>query len=275
VSRTGPRRRSPFSNSTDLGRRRKQELDLALHLRVVWRFRYLVAAGLIAACGLTILTVARVELGHGKPRLVYRKAEIWGGSEKLLITQAGVPWGRLALPTTASGNSQSQTFADPSSLSSLAPFYAQLANSDAVQRFLPLGAVRATPVVDTSTPYASVLPILQFNAVATSPKRAKELAASAVSIFRRFVTMQQAAANIPPGQRVLLEPLNDPAVPQLVQGRKKSLAIVVFMTVLVATLGLAFILENLRPRVSALVEVSDDPGVLNEQLVTAHGPRSA
>jgi hypothetical protein len=38
---------------------------------------------------------------------------------------------------------------------------------------------------------------------------------------------------------------------QLVAGRKKTLAIVTFLAVMIATVGLAFVLENLRPAMSA------------------------
>jgi hypothetical protein len=34
---------------------------------------------------------------------------------------------------------------------------------------------------------------------------------------------------------------------QLVKGRKKTLAIVAFLAVMIATVGFAFVLENLRP----------------------------
>lgn len=237
-------------------------MDISLYARVIWRFRFLVALGFVAACGLATLAVAQVDFKGGTPTLTYRKHELWMGSQKLLITQKGVPWGRLSLPTT-SGNTQSssrsgQVFADPSRLASLAPFYAQLANSAAIQRFFPIGSVKATPVVDNSTAYANVLPILQFNAFAFTPQKAESLAQSAARLFKNYVTKQQASASIPQGQRVLLQPLTDTMPPLLVQPRKKSLAIVAFVTIMIATLGLAFILENLRPRERTIVEVAAD-----------------
>jgi hypothetical protein len=38
----------------------------------------------------------------------------------------------------------------------------------------------------------------------------------------------------------------------LVQGHKKTLPMLVFVTVIIATLGLVFVLENLRPEVRAV-----------------------
>lgn len=238
-------------------------MDIGLYVRVVWRFRFLIALGFAAACLLATLAVAQLDFKGGVPTLTYRKHELWMGSQKLLITQKGVPWGRLSLPTTSgsttsSSSSKGQVFADPSRLASLAPFYAQLANSAAIQRFFPIGSVKATPVVDNSTAYANVLPILQFNAFAFTPQKADSLAQSAAKLFRNYVTKQQASASIPQGQRVLLQPLTDTMPPLLVQPRKKSLAIVAFVTIMIATLGLAFILENLRPRERTLVEVAAD-----------------
>lgn len=254
-------------------------MDLALHLRVIWRFRYLVAVGLLVAVCLTILATARVDF-NGGPHLVYRQSEVWAGRARLLLTQPGVPWGRTVFPdtsTTASSSKKQQQqpiFADPGRLSSLASFYAQLGNSDAVQRHLPRGAVTATPVVDTSTNYTQPLPILEFLAVAPTPQRANRLAGQAAAVFTRYVTQQQNAANIPSGQRVYLQTLNRPAEPQLVKARKMTLPIVVFLTMLVATLALAFVLENLRPRVRIAEAEPTTQEVVNDRLVQARAQRS-
>ena len=232
-------------------------MDLAAHLRVIWRFRLLVLGGFVCAVALTVLATARVELGHGGPKLVYRKAEIWQSSARVMITQRGLPWGRtvLAIPGTAAAppaGGTSQTFADPNRLASLASLYAQLVNGDDVQARLRLGStdkVVAAPVADMTTGYATQLPILSIDATALSPGRAQSLAARAAAVFMRFIGSQQRRAGIPNGQRVRLELLNRPLRPLLLQGRKLTLPIVVFATVLIATLGLAFILENLRPLV--------------------------
>ena len=63
---------------------------------------------------------------------------------------------------------------------------------------------------------------------------------------------QQQAAKIPTDQRINLQIVQRATAPVVVEPRKKTLAVVVFGAVLVATVGLAFILENLRPRVRAV-----------------------
>jgi hypothetical protein len=54
---------------------------------------------------------------------------------------------------------------------------------------------------------------------------------------------------VAPGKRVRVEVVRQPQVPTLLVPRKKTRPIIVFLTVAIATFGLAFILENLRPRV--------------------------
>ena len=60
--------------------------------------------------------------------------------------------------------------------------------------------------------------------------------------------------------------------PVVVEPRKKTLAVVVFVALMVATVGLAFILENLRPRVRAVAPAApafradvDDDGEQRER----------
>ena len=81
-------------------------------------------------------------------------------------------------------------------------------------------------------------------------------AISAVDYGRRalveYVQRQQQEAKIPTDQRIHLQIVQRATKPVVVGPRKKTLAIVVFLAVLVATIGLAFILENLRPRVRAV-----------------------
>ena len=59
-------------------------------------------------------------------------------------------------------------------------------------------------------------------------------------------------AKIPTDQRIDLQSVQRATRPVVVEPRKKILAIVVFLAVIAATVGLAFILENLRPRVRAV-----------------------
>jgi len=121
-------------------------MDISLYGRVIWRFRWLVALGLILAIALSVLSIAKVS-SHG---LSYRKHEIWQSSTTVLITQHGFIWGRSVVPPSQPGATTG-----PGWLSGLAELYAQFANSDQVKALmLRDGAsknwtVTATPVIAT------------------------------------------------------------------------------------------------------------------------------
>jgi hypothetical protein len=66
----------------------------------------------------------------------------------------------------------------------------------------------------------------------------------------QYVKSQQALAAIPNGDRVDLQVLQNATPPILLQPRRKTLPIVIFVAVMTAVVGLAFILENARPRVT-------------------------
>ena len=69
-------------------------MDLKLYLRVLWRFRILMAAGALLAATLAFLSFVRVDPG-GSPLLSYRDDEQWVTYSMLFVTQQGFPWGRL------------------------------------------------------------------------------------------------------------------------------------------------------------------------------------
>jgi len=231
-------------------------MDLNLYLRVIWRFRVLVVLGVLLAVALAGLTMFKVS----SKGLHYRQHETWASQAVLLITQSGFPQGRSVYPSavTKDGVVQPSTsFADPSHFADLAAFYAKLAGSDAViqlmeQQSHPAGVIGAAPVTIGSGSKTSPLPLLAITGEAAHPRAARKTAAAGAKAFITYLTRQQNAAGIPPKQRVLVQVMNQPSQASLVQGRKKTIPIVVFLTVLIATLGLAFILENLRPRVRAI-----------------------
>src|SRR5687767_14202280 len=103
-------------------------MDLALYIRVLWRFRVLVVFGLVLAFSLALLSFVRVSFDEGEPTLSYRKAEVWQSETTLLVTRRGRPWTRITTsPETG------EELSDPFQFSKLALFYSRIANSDAVQ----------------------------------------------------------------------------------------------------------------------------------------------
>jgi hypothetical protein len=120
------------------------------------------------------------------------------------------------------------------------------------------GIVTANSFVNTQTSQKYPLPLLAITADASSPGRAVTLARRAARAFQAFIVDQQNAANIKPGSRVQLLVVNHPKQATLATARKKTLPAVIFLTILSATLGLAFVLENLRPRVHPISTLEDD-----------------
>ena len=83
--------------------RRAQEatriVDLRLYLRVIRRFWPLVALGTAVALVLSFISYFRVDF-HQSPHVTYRQHETWKGTEILVLTQRGFPWGRSVYPTS-------------------------------------------------------------------------------------------------------------------------------------------------------------------------------
>ena len=98
--------------------------------------------------------------------------------------------------------------------------------------------------------------------LAHTPRDASRIADHASEALKAYVAQDQASAS--PRQKVFLQTLSEPTNPVVSKGRTLTLPIVLFLSVLVATLGLAFILENLRPRSRAStlreVEPAQGPG---------------
>jgi len=234
-------------------------MDLALFFRVLWRFRIIVAAGLLVAVGLSFLSFVNVSFSGGSPHLSYRQAQTWESQETFMITARGVPWARLGSAGPTSGG-----------LAGLSAFYAQLANSDAVQHLLrkngPVhGTMVASPAVDNVTTFRAPLPFISIQGLAAKPADAVVIAQRGASAFRTWLLGQQNVNKVPEGNRVEIQIVRSATSAQLLQGRKKTLPIVILMTILSATIGLAFILENLRPRVRSLPSEQ-----LAERTVTRH-----
>lgn len=230
-------------------------MDLSLYSRVFWRFRLLVVAGLMLASALAVVSYFRVSLDGFKPKLTYRQTETWQGRTRLLVTQQGFPLGRSVFPpTTPEGTPQ---FASPARFSELAVLYANLANSDQIVRLIEpsgrlRGSVGAQVVSNPTTGYT--LPIIDLFGVADTPKRAVDLTRRAADALRSYIYRGQVASRTPATERVTIQELARPKEAELIVPRKKTVPVTVFLSVLIATIALVFVLENLRPRITPLQE---------------------
>jgi hypothetical protein len=235
-------------------------VDLSVYLRVLWRFRLLAVAGLLLAVGLAFLSMVRIS-GDG---FSYREKELWSSSSQLLVTQKGFPWGRA---TALENELQSQAeqfgsrFAPPERFTSLAVLYAELAMSDPVKQIMlkdgPMrGEIQAFPVATES----SMLPLVQMVATSEQPALAVSLADRATEAIRDYLMQEQEANDVPPQDRVVVQVLSQADEVELSQARSKTRPMIIFLTVMVLTLGLIFVLENLKPRIRPVHQQTPEVG---------------
>lgn len=216
-------------------------MDTRLHFRVLWRFRALVGAGLILGLLLAFVSFVRVN-PLGQPVFKYRKAQSYVSYATLFVTQQGFPWGQLNAPSSA----------NPERFTSLAIVYSQLATTDPVKRLLlatgPVnGTVQVAPVLDQFS--QAPLPLVSIAAYASSPSGAIALARRQTSALLKYIHVQQEQSATASDNRVDVNVVRTAQYATLFKGRSLKLPFVVFLTVLIAVCALAFVLENMRPRI--------------------------
>jgi hypothetical protein len=239
-------------------------MDLQLILRVLWRFKLLVGIGAVLAFGLAFLSYYKVSPG-GDPMLEPRQSESWESLSTIFVTSRGFPWGSTGTPGEpvpadgegAEGATGTRPGPDPVHLTGLASLYIRLATSDPVIKEVEkggkiVGGLQAFPVSSDDTGRGTQLPMVTLSAQSTSPKAAEDLAARHVKAFVSYIEREQARAGIPPDERVVLQVVRKPQEAELLVGRKKTRPVIVLVAVMIVVLGLAFALENLRPRVRVL-----------------------
>ena len=243
-------------------------MDLQLYLRVIWRFRILVAAGMLLAIALALLSYVRVDFDGGKPSFTYRQSEKWESLAQVNIGAGGPllyssidPETRALLDTARTPEEAREilkerdpaAYANLSFLLQLTLNYMALATGDDVMNIMqsdgqgPVrGALQTFPVRPGEV---AEVPMITFSAIAASPEEAYTLSRRHVTAFKKYVKQEQVDRGVPRDERVEVTDVkaSQPAV--LLEPRKKTTPIVVFITGMIAVLGLAFILENLRPRV--------------------------
>jgi hypothetical protein len=224
-------------------------MDLELYLRVIWRFKWLVATGCCVAFGLAVLSLFHVS--PSSPHLRYRTAQQWKSTETLLVTERGAPW-------LSSGYSKN---ADPSRYSVLATIYVQLVMSNDVRNLIgkawPLtkyDVIQAYPVLAQSyNSNSPPLPLISVEVMSYSATRSQELARHATAAFRDYLADLQAKNDIRTDKRVVVTTVRSYEPPVMMAGPSKTLPIVVFLTVMMGIAGLCLLLENMRPRARPVV----------------------
>lgn len=232
-------------------------MDFRLYARVLWRFRLIVAMGLVLGLAAAALSLLRVSTDG----FSYRQPELWSSTTRLGVTQNGFPWGRLfaqsplpqdQAPTTGEREAtRGIPIADPNRFNTLAVLYAELATSDPVLNLMrrdgPIrGKIVAVPLRDPES--GTMLPLIDLTTISTWPQGAVDLAERSAKALDTYVQEQQQANDVPSSDRALVQVVERPKTAEIFQPRPKTLAVVVFFVVMLATVGLVFLLESLRPR---------------------------
>ena len=240
-------------------------MDFRLYADVLSRHRRLVIYGLVLAFTLAFLSMVRVGLdGVG-----YRQSEEWSSTSRLGVTQQGFPWGRLFAQDAESLTPAEQArrlgipIADPNRFKDLAFLYAELATSDPVRRVIlrsgPIdGEIVAEPVIAEN---GITLPLIDLSARAGSSQEAIALAQRAAAALDRYVEQQQHTNKVPASDRVVLLRLLRAEEATITKPRPKTIPVVVFLLVAAGTIGLAFLLENLRPSVQLVADPKKEESV--------------
>jgi hypothetical protein len=221
------------------------------------------------ACALAFFSFARVSFAGGSPKIGYRQSETWQATVQMFLTQKGFPYGYTILPsnpTSVPGSGGTATtlvpsLADVNRFTQLSVYYAPFADSDAYRAMLRhrthiKGIVKAQAVLDAAHLYP--LPYISVFGYAATPKNAIQLANDGSQVLSQYIVGQQKANSIPPDRRVQIQVLSSARKAVLATGRKKTTPIVVFLTVLLAAVGLAFILENLRPQIHPVARADEE-----------------
>jgi hypothetical protein len=247
-------------------------MDLQLILRVLWRFKLLVSCGIVLAVLLAVLSYVKLPT-DGK--ITYRQAESWESLSQIFVTSKGFPWGSTANapdePVPAEEQKTDPNVLDPVHLTALAALYTRLATSDQVIRLIerdgPLnGTLAAYPVASDDNGNGEPLPMVTFAATAQTPQAAQDLAQRHVDSFVNYIESEQRRAGLPREERVVVDIARQPQPATLLVGRKKTRPMVVFVAVMIAVIGLAFALENVRPRVRVLSGTEAAPRAADAKL---------
>jgi hypothetical protein len=235
-------------------------MDLRRHLNVVWRFRRIVAGGFILAIVVAILAAFHVSASG----LTWRSDQTFTSTSTLFVTQTGFPWGRVSLPSASlqpdgitgnegtddseSSGQKRREYGAPERFSDLAVVYSYIARSDQVRglvmpRPLP-DQIVITPVTNPST--GANLPLLLMETHATDQATAQKLNQGVISALRKYLEEEQQASDISEDERVRVQVLNPPTAAGVTEGRTYMASVVLFIMVMVATLAIAYLLENLR-----------------------------
>jgi capsular polysaccharide biosynthesis protein len=222
-------------------------MDLQQMFRVLWRFRVIVAVGLLLGLMLAFLAMVRINLSSA-PHFSYRAQPRYESTTTVLVKHPGERGINGLNPDDLDTLRNATTLYLPYAMGNAV--MAQLTKNGPIHG--KLFAVQGT-ASDGST-----LPIIDLAADSDTAAGALNLARRHLAAFQNFLRNLQLGNGTPANQIVILSPVSGPLPGKLVQGRKLTKPILIFTAILVLTCGLAFVLENMRPRIRPVEDEAED-----------------
>jgi capsular polysaccharide biosynthesis protein len=222
-------------------------MDLQQTFRVLWRFRVIVAVGLLLGIMLAFLAMVRVNLS-ASPHFSYRAQPRYESTTTVSVKHQGEKGLNGLNPD------------DLDTLRNATTLFVPYAMGNAVMAALTKnGPIHGKLfAVQGTASDGSTLPIIDLAADADTPAAALQLAKRHLAAFQTFLRNYQLGNGTPARRLLVLEPVSGPLPAKLVQGRKLTKPILIFTAILVLTCGLAFVLENMRPRIRPVEDEAED-----------------
>lgn len=235
-------------------------MDLRRHINVLWRFKWIIVGGVTLAILVACVSTFRLNVGGHGGLLQFRGTETFTSKSQLLVTQPGFFEGRAVVPSTTGDGAS--VGGDSGRLSSLAVIYSFYTMSQQVQALIPSHPkpkdieAHAIP-----TGNSQFLPIVQLTTTASSAKGALDLNQQAIGALEKFLATHQSLTHTPDGERTEIQVLNPSSKP-VGSGHPITLALVAFLLTVIASIALAYVLENLWP--SWRVKADDLDGIVGD-----------
>jgi hypothetical protein len=222
-------------------------MDLGLYARVLRRHKLVTLIGLGLTLLLTLAALVKVS-GEG---LTLRGTAIYESTTTILVSEAGFPWGRAKLEQIVTDKGAVlPRYGDPDRMQYLATLYANLSESDEVERLVSGSKKLPDPEEYIADVVRSLdggaLPLIEIRARAASEARAVQLANQVSTALRRSITRTQAGAGIPLESRVVLPVVARAEEAEVVQPRRPTKAVMAFLVGCMLTVGAAFLVDNVR-----------------------------
>jgi hypothetical protein len=169
-------------------------------------------------------------------------------------------------------------FADPGRLAYLAWIYSHFLMSDQVRGMLPERPagldIEAVPLTAGGNLSSGALPLIFLSTSADTERGAEKLSINVTNALERYLADQQAASRVPRSERIGVVVVNESPSATRKAGHPLSVGVVAFLLTLAATLGLVYVLENIRLHRSASGGVSEKRVVPDGRSLSTTGERT-